>query len=314
MPPFDIDEDGVLIDIEEGEDLDMEKKLFDSINRWTSADKINYFMSTNTYDKLTPGLYNISFSQQHGLYFQKNDVDLKDLIKFPGTKIGDVVDECKKFWDSKDLYVKAGLKYRRGYLFYGPGGVGKSSHLNLIIDAIIKQGGIAFSARPNISLFSDGLKLFRKIEPNTPIVCTMEDIDGLLAADNKSAILNLLDGTDSVDNCIFLATTNYINSIEPRIKNRPSRFDRRILVDYPNKNIRAVYAKHVIDKLGVSFDIPKVVADTNGLSVAHIKELILRVVVYQDKYDVVLKELLDMRKNTTAADEEEGMKNDKVGF
>ncbi|NJO18646.1 MAG: AAA family ATPase [Thioploca sp.] len=63
----------------------------------------------------------------------------------------------------------------------------------------------------------------------------MEDLESILKSNNPSTVLNILDGVNSFDNIVFLATTNYPEELESRIKNRPSRFDRRFYIGPPEK-------------------------------------------------------------------------------
>lgn len=83
---------------------------------------------------------------------------------------------------------------------------------------------------------------FRVIEPNRPILCIIEDIDGLVEDSYyETALLNILDGIGQMENTIYLGTTNFPEKLKERILNRPSRFDRRYEIKQPNDELREYY-------------------------------------------------------------------------
>lgn len=45
--------------------------------------------------------------------------------------------------------------------------------------------------------------------------------------DNRSYFLNEVDGMDSNDGLLMIATTNHFDRLDPGLSNRPSRFDRK---------------------------------------------------------------------------------------
>ena len=134
-------------------------------------------------------------------------------------------------------------------MFHGPPGGGKSTLVNLIISDVIEKGGIALQFS-DPKLFNIGIRHFRQIEPDRPLVIIMEDIDALIGGEdkNESLLLNILDGTDQIDNVIFLATTNYPDKLEQRIIDRPSRFDRVIEIKSPPETVRRSYLSSLFKK------------------------------------------------------------------
>ena len=88
---------------------------------------------------------------------------------------------------------------------------------------------------------------------------------------------------NQLENIVYLATTNYPEQLEDRIINRPSRFDRRYEIGLPSYEVRLEYIKKKV--LDDNIDVEKWAKDTDDLSIAHIKELILSVLVYGVKYD-----------------------------
>ena len=137
-------------------------------------------------------------------------------------------------------------------------------------------------------------KLVRKIEPERPILCIIEDLDGVINVHGEEIFLNFLDGLNSISNIVYVATTNNLNNIPDRIKNRPSRFDRKYEVKKPTDEDRSVYFNHMIlEEDKKIYDIAKLVKDTKGLSMAHLKELFISLYIFKNDYT---KSITDIKK------------------
>lgn len=174
---------------------------------------------------------------------------------------------------------------------------GKSCTIQLIMEDVVKRGGIIIKFI-NPHLFIDGMRIIRQIQPNIPIVTIMEDVDSILEIYNESEILNILDGVEEVRKTVFLATTNYPENLGARIVNRPSRFDKRFRIGYPSDVSRRMYFAHLLKgvdqkKLGINID--QWVEDTDKMSIAHLKELFVQVVILGDKYKDSIQILKGMK-------------------
>lgn len=187
-----------------------------------------------------------------------------------------------------------GFSGKGEYFFGGPAGSGKTSTLHIIAQKVIKLGGIAISVY-NPVLATIGLHLVRKIEPKRPIVGLMEDIDALVNEHGEADLLGLLDGEHQIDNAVYVATTNYPERLDPRFVNRPSRFDVVRKIGMPSTEARAVYLASKSSKLAADKKLLKQwVKDTDGLAIAHLKELIVSVEVFGSTYDASLNRLQTM--------------------
>jgi ATP-dependent 26S proteasome regulatory subunit len=122
----------------------------------------------------------------------------------------------------------------------------------------------------------------------------MEDIDSIIDDYGQSRVINILDGVEKVNNIVFIATTNYADKLPPRIVNRPGRFDKIALIDYLSPVSRQYYFEQVLGELVNTIDLQRWVADTDKFSMAHMKELIIGVIIMAYDYDVVIKKLQDM--------------------
>lgn len=275
------------------------KEQLCNVVQWTSDDNRRFIPAAPTCGNLPPGLYAICSSPQIGTYLEKINVKTENLLRFPQTNCDKILSEIQKFWDREGVFNDFGLVYKRGILTWGPPGSGKSCAIQLIIHDVIQRGGIAINfTHPGI--FEAGIRLIRAIQPTTPIVVLMEDIDVLIQRWDESQILNILDGVEAMNKMVFLASTNYPELLGPRIVNRPSRFDKRFRIGHPNEDSRLIYFEHLFRNhkhlLG-QYDIKKWVDDTEGLSLAHLKELFTAIIILGDDYDDAIEALQSMREH-----------------
>lgn len=277
---------------------------------WTTSDNRIFYPAPPTIKKIPPGVYEINRTPNE-MYFEKIPVKTEGLLKFPETNTDRIIVEIKKFWDRENFFKEHNIVHRRGILLYGPPGAGKSCTLQLVTEDVIQRGGIAIKFR-NPYWFIEGLRNLRQIQPETPVVTIIEDIDACLERQDESEILNILDGISEVNRIVFLATTNYPNVLGPRIVNRPSRFDKRFRIGYPGVESRKLYFEHLISKGNrkdlngnlkkYNIDIEKWVKDTDEMSVAHLKELFVSVVILGDCYNEAIETLKNMKEEVSDKD------------
>lgn len=252
----------------------------------------HYRPASQTAPKLPPGLYSIN-EDNTGLFFNKQDIDMSELIRFDDSMANTIIDEFSLFWTKKDLYQERGEIHKRGFMLWGPPGGGKTSTVSFIMQDFIKDGNVIFKFSGNLMGM---LQNFRHIEPDRKIMIIMEDIDAYIVDTYaEQAVLDMLDGTIQHSNTIIIATTNYPERLPDRIINRPSRFDRVEYIGTPTKSHRKLYIKTKSRELNAK-GINKMANDTEGFTLAHIKELILSTEVFGLGYDETLNRLETMRK------------------
>lgn len=285
------------------DDDEDEEGYLSSYVHWTTSDGRVFIPAAPTVPILTPGVYEIDTSDTIGLFFEKIPVRTEGILRFPDTNSDRVVSEIKKFWERENVFVEYGLTYKRGILLYGPPGSGKSCTIQLIMQDVVERNGIVIKFTDPYT-FIDGMRILRQIQPDTPVVVILEDIDSTLKLYNESEILNILDGVNEVKKVVFLATTNYPEELGARIVNRPSRFDKRFRIGYPSKESRRMYFEHLIGggdttKLAakiaeLNLDLGQWVEDTDEMSIAHLKELFVQVVIIGDTYEEAIHTLKSM--------------------
>lgn len=252
------------------------------------GDKYFGYSVTNTVETLPAGFYKFTNNQQLGLGVVRVDVKTDELFELPFKESEAIINDIKKFWNSKDKYKEYNYAHKRGILLYGKPGNGKTSIINLLtLELINKHNGLVFSINTPDDLheFKEFVPpILKNIEPDRPIICTIEDIDSILSNyghATKSSFLNLLDGSSQVSNIVYIATTNYPEELEENISNRPSRFDRRYEIGLPDDNVRRVYIMNKINEEDLKhIDIDYWVEQTNGFSISHLKELIISVIIF----------------------------------
>lgn len=132
---------------------------------------------------------------------------------------------------NKEFYANHSLPFKMCLLLYGKPGTGKTSivkaianHLNLHIN-YINLGSINLDKLNSISAMNDSIILLEEIDLSTNKSSTSKDSTN--PEQIISVLLNILDGINSPENCIFIATTNYPENIDKRLM-RPGRFNNGI--------------------------------------------------------------------------------------
>lgn len=272
-----------------------------------------------THKLLPAGYYSLSIDQKGNIYANARNFIYDDYIDLPIPEFKEILTDIDKFWNIKDKFSDYGFVFKRGILIHGKQGLGKSFLINGIIkDLIDKREGVVFSLYnyKDLNIFHTFFRdQFRHIEPERPVVVVIEDIDGLCRnKETETELINMLDGVEHSSNVIYLATTNHIHQLQERITNRPSRFDRRYHIKAPDENVRRVFIeKKMKPKDLKKINIDEWVRKTEGFNLAHIKELIISVVLYENTLDYALGHLENMRTKPEAEAEYVDM-NKKLGF
>jgi SpoVK/Ycf46/Vps4 family AAA+-type ATPase len=226
-----------------------------------------------------------------------------ELYALPSAEIIAILDDIECFWNRRAIYREYNFVHKRGILLYGEPGCGKSGIIQLCVKHIIeKKGGIVINIKDEeeVKMFSEFISTIKAIEPERPIITILEDIDSLAGEDRYSTtkLLNILDGIKQVDNIVYIATTNYPEKLQERITNRPSRFDRRYQVELPAADIREAYIRAKLKPADLEkIDLPVWLELTEGMSLSHLKELVISVIVMGKEFEDAIKHLVDLKKS-----------------
>lgn len=266
-------------------------KITSGYNQWSFVGNDIYIPTTMTKKKLVPGMYSITVVQNQ-LALVKRNIVVDELLEFPDSVIDTVIKEIVDFWDKKDEFKKYKFLHRRGYLFYGPQGSGKSCVVQQIVKRIIDRNGIVLQCNSVPQSVDSILQSIRIIEPDTHIVCLFEDIEDIFDEYGEHSLLSVLDGENQLDNVLNIATTNYPEKLDKRIIARPRRFDRVIKIDFPNASVRKIYFK---EKLKIdSDDLDFWIENTDKFSFAAMAELVISVKCLGNDFNTTVKILKDL--------------------
>jgi SpoVK/Ycf46/Vps4 family AAA+-type ATPase len=257
-----------------------------------------YFGIPSSVPVLPPGIYSAAHDTSRGIILTKMSDKSDDLIIFRDDVSEKILKEIDVFWKSTDKFRSFGLVQKRGILLYGPPGAGKTCLCRQILAAVVKANGIALNATAgHFRLVPRAVDVIREVQPETPLVILIEEIDRVFLEDPE-ALLNSLDGVGNSDLILFLGTTNNIDRLDSSIVNRPSRFDRVVSIGPLSRENRRFYIESLKARLhgsGERVDVDQWVVDTEGLTIAHVKELFTSTYVLGSPYDTALLRIRSMR-------------------
>jgi len=294
------------------DELETEKKI--DFAQWSVMGDGSYIAAPKAEKKLPAGLYEFEWNNRANEWcVMRQAINTDELYELPTTEIGEILTDIKSFWKKSELYKSYKLMHKRGILLYGDPGCGKSGILQLCMMHIIKDlSGVVINIKneDSIKAYVEMVPKLRQIEPDRPLVVIIEDIDSVAGDSNysTSVLLNILDGIKQIENVVYIATTNYPEKLEERITNRPSRFDRRYYVAPPSREVRKAYLLNKIGENKIDIDIEKWLDDTEDLSMSHLKELFISVVLLDNKYENAIEHLNGMKKKPR------GKKEKELGF
>lgn len=298
--------------VDEGvwETSDLDEKSRDN-TQWGLVGAKSYKGFPATKNVLPSGVYSVTLDRNDDrAVFTRREIKTDDIFDLGDPLLDEILAEVKDFWVKGDKFEEMGFLHRRGYLFYGPQGTGKSSVVKQMMSDVIKDGGIVLLC-DNPKFFDIGLTTIRQAEPQRKMMCIFEDIDTIIDRYGEDELLAILDGTNMIDSVLNVATTNYPEKLDKRIVSRPRRFDRVIKVDVPKAGVREAFFKKQIPKIKKN-ELDKLVKDTEKLSLAALAEVVISVYCLGNDMAKTL-EILQAMEDDNPSSSDFGNK-DKIGF
>ena len=198
-----------------------------------------------------------------------------------GTLKEEIREDLTRFFAMRETYELHAVPWKRGVLFVGPPGNGKTHAVKALINAIGKPCLYVKSFQAEHMTEHDCIRqAFKRARKSAPCILVLEDLDSLINANNRSFFLNELDGFAANTGVVALATTNHPERLDASILDRPSRFDRKYHFDLPGPAERLAYVRLWAASLREALrpseaGLDAVVGQTEGFSFAYLKELFL---------------------------------------
>lgn len=231
------------------------------------------------------GKANIKNQNRQGKRVTFDDVAGADEEKHEMEEIVDFLKNPKK-------YSEIGARIPKGVLLLGPPGTGKT----LLAKAVAGEAGCPFfpiSGSDFVEMFvgvgaSRVRDLFEQAKKNAPAIIFIDEIDavgrqrgtGLGGGhDEREQTLNQLlvemDGFTGNESIIVIAATNRRDILDPALL-RPGRFDRQIVVNYPDiKGREEILKVHTKNKpLGPDVNLSTIAKTTVGFTGADLENLV----------------------------------------
>jgi AAA+ superfamily predicted ATPase len=219
-----------------------------------------------------------------GGYFEK-DKELFNAIKsatFDNLVLRDslkqqIQNDFTNFFAAREMYERYGIPWRRGALFIGPPGNGKTHTVKALINTLERPCLYVRNFTGDGSEQENMAEVFKRARM-TPTIVVLEDLDAMINSANRAFFLNELDGFRVNTGVVVLATTNHPEKLDTAILDRPSRFDRKYHFELPSDSERLAYIEKWNDELQpelrVEPDAARLIAtETKGFSFAYLKEL-----------------------------------------
>lgn len=238
----------------------------------TGGGKMNSFSRANVRQQTGK---KVTFEDVAGADEEKQElVEIVDFLKNPGK------------------YRDIGARIPKGVLLVGPPGTGKT----LLAKAVAGEAGAPFfsiSGSDFVEMYvgvgaSRVRDLFDQAKKHTPSIIFIDEIDavgrqrgaGLGGGhDEREQTLNQLlvemDGFTGNENIIVMAATNRRDILDPALL-RPGRFDRQVVVGYPDiKGREEILKVHTRNKnIGPDVDLKSIAATTAGFTGADLENLV----------------------------------------
>jgi SpoVK/Ycf46/Vps4 family AAA+-type ATPase len=185
-----------------------------------------------------------------------------------------------RFFDSKTVYNDLGVPWKRGLIFYGPAGNGKTISIKALMHTLAdRKDSVPTLYVKTAPQTYDIRNVFALARQMSPCLLVLEDIDTIVTTKTRSYFFNEVDGLENNDGILMVASTNHIEQLDPGLSKRPSRFDRKYLFPLPSKAERVQYVQFWREKLKPKPEVefPELLVEpiaciTHDFSFAYIQE------------------------------------------
>ncbi len=177
-------------------------------------------------DRVGPGLHVL----KDGYWDSLGDIPRRsiDTILVDDDRIEKIAEDMRWFYAARDWYADRGVPWRRGYLFHGPPGTGKSSLIRALASELSLDIATLDVGRPCMT--DDDLREALISAPKDSLIA-IEDVDAVFTqrdgAEKRSGVsfsglLNAIDGIGAQEGRALIMTTNHKEKLDPALI-RPGR-------------------------------------------------------------------------------------------
>jgi hypothetical protein len=170
-----------------------------------------------------------------------------------------LVDEVRHWFELRSWYESHRVPWRRGYLFKGPPGTGKTSFARSVAEELDLPVHVFDLA----SMSNEDLRTsWGEMLKSSPCMAVIEDIDsvfhgrenvsssgGLMSSGGLTfdCLLQCLDGVQRSHGVLLIVTTNHPEHIDEALADRPGRIDRTVAFAGLNLEGRRKLARRIVD-------------------------------------------------------------------
>lgn len=238
-----------------------------------------------------------------------------DNLILGGSLEEEIQNDFQQFFVSREVYDQHRIPWKRGVLFIGPPGNGKTHTVKALVNKLGKPCLYVKSFKAEYVTDQENMRaVFARARMTAPCIVVLEDLDSMIDDKSRAFLLNELDGFETNRGVVVLATTNHPERLDPAILNRPSRFDRKYYFTLPGAEERSAYIsvwnRQLQPELRVSDDgATQIVRQTEGFSFAYLKELFLSSMMQWMAADgrvlmdqIISGQVVQLREQMTAAE------------
>lgn len=196
------------------------------------------------------------------------------------------------FFNNKKKYDKAKIPFKRGVVFAGIPGTGKTLYGKVIMNSISDVTFIWVTAKDFKSLPTEYLfDMARELQPS---ILFIEDVDRVLNGSTLDTIKTQMDGLESNEGILTILSTNFPEELPKTLIDRPGRFDDVVEFNLPDKELRFKILMHYGREMGIDDrekTLSQIAEVSKGLTPAHLKEILVSAYMSRELGPLDLKDL-----------------------
>lgn len=229
-----------------GETVSSTSKLTDalitSVGTWQSSDNEIIWVYDNYWAKSKPLWQQVQKAEWENVIL---DEEMKDALK----------DVTNKFFENRQVYEDLGVPWKRGIMFYGPAGNGKTISIKALMHTLLRHHPPIPTLYVKSAVATFNIRtVFTFARRLSPCMLVFEDIDTIVTPQTRSYFFNEVDGLENNDGILMVASTNHLDKLDPGLSKRPSRFDRKYLFPTPSEVRLPPFPSNVIPCLQANIE------------------------------------------------------------